>query len=144
MLRISLSTIICMVSLLPVSGQTDSFPSANASRPGAVNIIQDERIGLLLQTHIESNEKRGGIPGYRIRIFSQSGQSARQNANAVRAQFLNRYPDVEGYLSYDAPNFKVYVGDFRTRSEALRFYNRLIHDFPNAFIISDIITLPRD
>lgn len=144
MLRISFSTIICLILLFPVFGQSDTFQSGNAFRPGEVNIIQDERIDLLLQKHIESNEKRGGIPGYRIRIFSQSGHSARQNANAIRAQFLNKYLDVEGYLSYDAPNFKVYVGDFRTRSEALRFYNRLIRDFPNAFIISDIINLPKD
>ncbi len=109
---------------------------------GRVQVFQDERIDLLVSRHIEENKKGSGIPGFRVRIFSQTGHSARQNANQVRAEFLRRYPDTEGYLTYDAPNFKVYVGDFRTRSEAIKFHKRISRDFPNAFIVSDQINLP--
>lgn len=110
-------------------------------REGRVQVFQDGRIDLLVARHIEENKKGTGVPGFRVRIFSQSGHNARQNANQVRAEFLRRYPDMEGYLTYDAPNFKVYVGDFRTRSEAIRFHKRVSRDFPNAFIVIDQINL---
>jgi hypothetical protein len=114
------------------------------NREGVVNIVQDIKLDILLSRHLESNKKLSGVPGFRIRIFSQSGHNARANANQVRGEFLRRYPDMEGYLTYDAPNFKVYVGDFRTRSEALKFYKRLVRDFPSAFIIADRINFPKD
>ncbi len=107
-----------------------------------LNVNQDERLDELVLRHIKINSKREGIQGYRIRIFSESGQSARPNATEIRAGFYDKYPDIETYLIYDAPNFKVYVGDFRTRSEALKMQRKISRDYPYSFIISDRINFP--
>ncbi len=116
----------------------------NRSAGGVVRIFQDKRIDTLISMHISANKKLSGVPGFRIRIFSQSGHSARPNANQMRTEFLIKYPETGGYLTYDAPNFKVYVGDFRTRSEALKFLKQVSRDFPNAFIVADRINLPKE
>lgn len=109
---------------------------------GRLNVYQDGRLDELVLRHISINTNKEGIPGYRIRIFSESGQGARPKATDVRAKFFNNYPDIETYLVYDAPNFKVYVGDFRTRSEALKMQKRISRDYPYSFIISDRINFP--
>jgi hypothetical protein len=136
--------LIVFADLLAQEGYRRESPFPINNKEGEVRVIQDPRIDQLITRHVESNQKLSGVPGFRIRIFSQSGQVARQNANQVRAEFLKRYPDMDGYLTYDAPNFKVYVGDFRTRSEALKFHKRVARDFPNAFIVADRINLPKE
>jgi hypothetical protein len=112
------------------------------NREGALNISQDERLNELIRRHISINEQKDGIDGYRIRIFSESGQGARPRATDARARFFNRYPDVDPYLDYDPPNWKVYVGDFRTRSEALKMRKKIEREYPNSFIINSRINLP--
>ena len=114
----------------------------DSDNAGRLTVNQDERLNELVRRHISINKQEEGIPGYRIRIFSESGQLARPNATNVRARFFNKYPDIETYLVYDAPNFKVYVGDFRTRSEALKVQRKISRDYPYSFIISDRINFP--
>ena len=129
-------------SLLFSQSYTLSDSSVDNSNAGRLTVNQDERLNELVRRHISINKKEEGIQGYRIRIFSESGQGARPNATNVRARFFNKYPDIETYLVYDAPNFKVYVGDFRTRSEALKMQNKISRDYPYSFIISDRINFP--
>jgi len=90
---------------------------------------------------IARNMKSSGIPGYRIRIYSGSGIGAKKEQQQVRARFLSLYPDLDAYNRYDEPFFKVYVGDCRTRSEALKLNDRIRRNFPNPFIVPDIIHL---
>lgn len=111
-------------------------------RKGEINIIQDARLEQLLKRHAEINRKSEGIQGFRIRIFSQSGQNARNNANDTSARFYDKYPGIKTHLDYDPPNFKVYVGDFRTRSQALKTLQKISSDYPHAFIVSTTIDFP--
>lgn len=142
----SIYLVFLFLLALPVSLMSQSYSgNDNSSRPdrqGRLSIDQDDRLEDLVRRHIKINKEREGIQGYRIRIFSQSGQSARPNANNVRANFFNKYPDIETYLEWDAPNFKVYVGDFRTRSEALKVQREINKEYPYSFIVSETISFP--
>lgn len=84
--------------------------------------------------HLIYNNNNPEIMGYRIRIFSGSGFNAKKEANNARSRFLSKYPEIGAYLNYDAPDYKVYVGDCRTRSEVLKLFNEIKSDFPYAFI----------
>jgi hypothetical protein len=132
----------CATGYLHSQFFSSNRPPQENSPDGRLVVNQDERINELINRHISINKQREGIPGYRIRIFSESGQGARPRATDARANFFNNYPDIETYLVYDAPNFKVYVGDFRTRSEALKTQRKISRDYPYSFIISDRINLP--
>jgi hypothetical protein len=109
---------------------------------GQVKIYQDNMIARLVEGHIQMNKKVDGIPGYRIRIFSESGQTARQNAHAIKSEFLSKYQDTRCYLKYDYPFFKLYVGDFRTKAEATKALKQVQRDYSGAFIINDLINYP--
>jgi len=106
-------------------------------------IIQPVQVENLLKMQIANNRLQKGIPGYRIRIFSQSGQTARQKADETRMNFMKNFPDMEAYLGFNTPNFQVFVGDFRTKSDAFREKKRIERSFPGAFIVSEIINLPK-
>jgi hypothetical protein len=127
---------------LPQSNYSFTGGDAGNNPAGQLNINQDERLNELIRRHIVINENQQGIEGYRIRIFSESGQGARPRATDARARFFNRYPGIDPYLDYDPPNWKVYVGDFRTRSEALKMQKKISRDYPYSFIISSRINLP--
>ena len=90
---------------------------------------------------IAKNMRSSGIPGYRIRIYSESGIGAKKEQQQVRARFLSLFPGLDAYNRYDEPFFKVYVGDCRTKSEALKLNDIIKRDFPNPIIVPDFINL---
>ncbi|MBL7138380.1 MAG: SPOR domain-containing protein [Bacteroidales bacterium] len=125
--------IIVSFLLLPVA-----LP-AQATGEGKVKIIQDPAIEQLVQKHIKVNETRDGIPGYRIQIFFDSGTNSKINAKMECEKFRRRYPGTGVYLTFISPNYKVRVGDFRTRLDAFRFLQELQSDYPNGYVVADQI-----
>jgi hypothetical protein len=109
---------------------------------GIIKIIQDDKVDLLVSKHIRINQGSQGIDGYRIQIFFDSGNNSKTNAKGVYESFIAKFPDVKAYLSFKTPNYKVRVGDFRTKLDAQRFLNEILTDYPNAWITADQINLP--
>jgi hypothetical protein len=126
----------------PVSGKEDLLRFLQEEGPrDRVNIEVDSLLVANYNKLITRNMQTTGIPGYRIRIFSESGLGAKQAQQQVRARFLSLYPGLDAYNEYDEPFFKVYVGDCRTKSEALKLQDRIRKDFPNSIIREDYIQL---
>ena len=115
----------------------------NDEQSGQIEIIQPMQIENLLKLQIANNRQQKGIPGYRIHIFSESGQTSRQNANDTRANFMRSFPDIESYIEHRPPNFQIFVGDFRTKNEALRERKKIEKLFPRAFIVSEMIEISK-
>jgi len=92
---------------------------------GVVEIIQDPMITTALEDHLNELKNQNGIPGWRILIFSSSDQTGRDESTKARARFILLYPEIASYWSYESPDYKVYVGDFRTKSEALKVLNNI-------------------
>ena len=109
-----------------------------------VQIEVDSQLVANYHKLISQNMNSSGVPGYRIRIYSESGLGAKQEQQQVRARFLSLYPGIDAYNRYDEPYFKIYVGDCRTRSDALKLHDRINRDFPNSFIQEDYINLKDD
>jgi hypothetical protein len=137
MLRSLTITIYCLILSFLATGQEEQL-----------NIIQDSRIDELLLTHKQMNElllsnpDHSGIDGYRVQIFFESGNKSSDAAREIMEEFEEKYPDYRAYLTWKAPNFRVRVGDFRSRMEAEGFLQRLLKDYPNAWVIKDKINFP--
>ena len=110
---------------------------------GRIEIVQPVQVENLLKMQVANNKLQTGIPGYRIQIFSLSGNTARQKAIDARTTFMKNYPEIEAYLEHNDPNFQVLIGDFRTKTEALHEKKRIEKMFPRAFIVSEIINIPK-
>jgi len=131
------------VSLAPASSD-DIFSKIQnkESGKGEILIFQDLRIAALVTNHIEQNKRSGGVSGYRIRIYSNLGNTARNKSQSAKARFYELFPEISIYREYDSPYFKVYVGDYRTKMDALNDFKRIKRHFPAAFIVPDKINYP--
>jgi len=105
-------------------------------------VRQDPRITDLLIRHNQINQKRNGTEGYRLEIFFSSESKARERAERVRNEFNLVFPDIASYMLFQTPNFKVRIGDFRNKSEALKIKAHIASKYPNAFIVKDNIRFP--
>ena len=128
----------------PAQLPPDIFAQIESKKPGqgSVTIRQDIQIRNLVNMHLSQQKRMNGIRGYRIAIYIGSGQESNKQADQSRARFISKYEEVKSYKKFEYPSYKVYVGDFRTKSEALRFLKRIETDYPDAFIREDIVSFP--
>jgi hypothetical protein len=109
---------------------------------GETNIIRDDRVDALLDKHVQINQEFNGLTGYRIQIFFDSGSNAKNKANNERRRFMTLFSQTKAYVTFDAPNFKVRVGNFRTRLDAEKFLREIQKHFEMAYVVPSKIELP--
>jgi len=107
-----------------------------------LHVNQDPRLDKMLNWHIEKNLKKEGIDGYRVEIFFSSDLNALEQSKSKKVEFLSKYPEYVVHIKYDAPNFKVRIGDFRSKNEALKLHKKIERSYPMAFIVPDKIKFP--
>lgn len=107
-----------------------------------LNIQSEPRIRELLEQHVRQNKKNNITNGFRLQIYFGSGTNAHAQATKIRTDFLSSHPESKAYLIFKSPDFKVLVGNFRTKNEALKMQKSLINQYPNAFIVADEIAFP--
>jgi hypothetical protein len=115
---------------------------------GTVIVHKDPRVDELVRKQIQINEEttrdsRRNIPGFRIQVINSTD---RNKVFAAKTKIYQEFPDLKPYLLYQAPNYKLRVGNFRTQEEAEDFEKQLIRLFPSGlFIIRDVIEVsPND
>ena len=102
-------------------------------------IIKDKKIDALIQN--KSNVKRISASGYRVQIYFSTNKN---ELNDIRLKFIKSYPRIETYMTYDAPNYFLRVGDFADRNDAEKFKKEIFREFPENFIVKCGINLPND
>ena len=117
------------------------LPSKARGDRAEVTVHQSQAILDALNRHISTNSGRK-ITGYRVRIFNDNRQTARGASEAALNNFKSMYPGVSAYRSYTNPFFKVTVGDFRTKSEAMHLLQAIRGSFPRAFIVKETLRFP--
>ncbi|MBP5373882.1 MAG: SPOR domain-containing protein [Bacteroidales bacterium] len=109
--------------------------------PGA-QVVQSADVRKALNDYVNANAKKP-IQGYRIRVFYNSDPSSRTRSEIVAEQLRRQFPHTGVYRSFESPNYKVAIGDFRTKDEALRIFNAIKGTYPTAYIIKESIQYPR-
>lgn len=117
------------------------MPSREAGNAADVKIHQSQQIRNSMEMHIRTNPQRV-TEGYRVRIFFDNKQSARAKSEETEKAFIAAHPDIPAYRSYANPYFKVTVGDFRTKSEAMQLLKSIVQEFPTAFVVKENISYP--
>ncbi len=110
---------------------------------GNSSVFADERIDSLLQLHIDHNSVFPVFQGYRIQVLMASGNDALDITEEAKAEFIEDYPDIPVYLTFGEPNYRVRVGDFRTRLEAEKFLQQINRKYPGAWVTQDNINFPK-
>lgn len=119
----------------------DLLPSRGKGDAADVKVHQSQAILDGMKKHVADNPDRP-LTGYRVRIYFDNQQNARSASEAAMNKFIDGNPGIPAYRSYQNPFFKVTVGDFRTRSEAMELLQRIRTDFPTAFVVKENIYFP--
>ena len=109
--------------------------------PEEVVVRQSPAVRAALGRQVAANAGKS-YSGFRIRLFFASNRTAREESASVIRRFNEMYPHIEAYRSFSSPNFKVTVGNFRTRVEAEALLRKLKSDFPDAFIVRERFKYP--
>ncbi len=143
LLLVMVLTLILPLSLAAQKGLgVEELMNDGRPRYQADNLIinQDPAIDTLISKHILMNASKDGVDGWRIQIYRGGHRTANEDSNKVRARFMEDYPDIPTYRTFDRPNwFKVKVGDFRTREEAAKVFFDVVNKYPDAYLIRDVI-----
>ena len=103
---------------------------------------QDTRVNSLLNLHKEINSQDSLVSGYRVQIFFESGNFSKDSAVKTAEEFNMSFPEIRYYLSFSEPYYRIRVGDFRTLIEAKGFLAELIHIYPSAFEVKEMVYFP--
>jgi len=76
--------------------------------------------------------------GFRVQIYN--GKKA--ECMNMRSRFISTFPETAIYWLYEAPEYKVQAGDFRTRLEAEKFLSQVIEEFSGSFVVETKIKFP--
>jgi len=116
----------------------DSFnPSDYDSPINKVKAEEKRQREALEAAHVMVTALPETIPGFRIQIlFTQDIDQANQNRDSVAALL----PEEWAYIVYDAPYYKVRVGNFQDRIAANPLLKRLISlGYGDAWIVPDYV-----
>lgn len=128
MRRFILLIYICFLTF-NLFAQTDSLILPQSSH---TIIVKEPSIDKIIDTYHNSFQ----LMGYRVQIGSETNSHP---AKKIRASFIQKYREIPAYEIYQQPYFKVRVGDFKTKLEAIKFQKEIMFDFPNSFIVKDKI-----
>jgi hypothetical protein len=133
--------IFLMLCLLVGAGSFAQSNSESAEvwlnqQEGRLNIHQDRKITNLMDTLLIVTPP---LEGFRVQLSF----GKKEEVNQIRVTFLQKYPELGAYVSYMQPNFRLRVGNFRTRMEAEKFRNEILSIHPNCYIVKDLIELPK-
>jgi len=98
---------------------------ANAQE-GKVNIDQDKDISTLL----EYKKDLSTVDLYKIQVY----QGNRSGAEEAKTKFESLYDEWPISMEYETPNYKIWVGNFRSRLEADKALIKIKKNYTNAFI----------
>jgi len=127
----------------PVRERADSSLFQENNILNRINVKEDVGIDSLLMNYITYNNENITTKGYRVEIYFNSGMNAKEEALKVKTQFLDSFPDIPVYVIYQSPNFIIRVGDCRFKGDALKLKHLIRMEYPNAFIVPDLIRFPK-
>jgi len=130
--------LIC-ITKLPAPAQ--GFSTNIAEEDSPITIHADPRLAIVVKKNentASSLKRPYKARGYRIQIYNGND---RAKASQAKVKFMKLFPGIRSYLVYNAPNFRVRIGDFRSRKEAQESYEQLAAHFNPCMIVPDLVTI---
>jgi hypothetical protein len=137
--RMMYKTLIILSLFFAERTLAQSDPPADSA---TVVVHKDPRIDELIRQQIQINEEttrdsRRNMPGFRIQVINSPD---RNKVFAAKARIYQQFPELKPYLLYQAPNYKLRVGNFKTQDEAEDYEKQLSGLFPTGlYVIRDVI-----
>ncbi|MDL2240945.1 SPOR domain-containing protein, partial [Bacteroidales bacterium OttesenSCG-928-K22] len=121
--------------VIPLSGQS------SIGSKEKVNVIAEPEFFSILNKKLTYDVYHSGYMGYRVQIYSNSGNHSKQGAYDAAEAFYKLFPDIPAYVTFKAPNYRVKVGNFRSRLDAEHLLNNIHKDFKASFFVKEFISI---
>ena len=126
--------ILIILFLIPLLAFAQSDTTFNSK--GSIVSIDEKGITNLLHKYKKKLRDKGGVDGWRLQI---KFTSKREDILPYQVKFTNLYPEIPAQITFDSPYYKLTVGNFKTKNEALKMKHMISKNFPGAHPISIII-----
>ena len=96
-----------------------------------VTVNQDPKFEQLLNEKRKINSSLTVGDSYKIQVFTGSSE----NAKKILTEFRQEFNNIDATIVFNTPNYKVWVGNFRTRIEAEKTYINISDRYKNVLLI---------
>ena len=103
-----------------------------------INVKYEGGLDSLILKNQNIINKKDGILGWRVQL---TFKSTKEEIKKTRLNFIKLYPDIPTYLTYDPPYYRICVGNFRTKNEALKLNNFIRNNYIEAYPVQKIIPI---
>ena len=103
---------------------------------GEIISINQKGVDKLVSKYKQILKKTGGVEGWRIQLIFKA---QKEEILPYQIKFTNLYPEIPVQIAFDSPNYKLTVGNFRTRNKALKIKHQISKNFPGAYPVPIII-----
>jgi SPOR domain len=121
-----------------------SNTDANATKKPESRKITDQplhinrQLDAALDTIANKNRAIRFAAGYRIQIYVGN---TRNDADQAKRYTYQTFPELNPYLSYSAPTYRIKIGDFMHRLDAERYLQQIRQQYSSAVILAEKIDL---
>lgn len=142
-----MNCIICILALfLALKPAAAQVPGSLLMVPADTSVVvhADPRLGMLVDKQIEINElttrnSRQFAPGFRILVISSNNRNA---VTEAKTTIYRHFPELRAYMMYQAPFFRLKVGNFRERSDAEAYLSPIQKLFETSvYIVPDTVQI---
>lgn len=106
-----------------------------------IQINEAPGITQLVKTWTDNNRNVSRIPGWRVQVMATPD---RAQADAMKSRFKSEYPDMVADWFHEKPYYKVRVGAFSSKLEAMAFIAEIRDFYPGCYPAQDANIPPRD
>ncbi|OOV19989.1 SPOR domain-containing protein [Flavobacterium sp. LM4] len=96
-----------------------------------ITLNQDSKFEQLLNDKRKINTTISTNETYRIQIFSGKSEEAKKTLS----NFKKEFNPIDGTIIFNTPNYKVIVGNFKTRIEAERNLEEIKKKYKSVFLV---------
>ncbi len=128
------TTIVIIVFILFVS---KSFAA------DTIIVHKDPRLDMFTEKQSAVNKlaskmtRNGMYKGYRLQVLNTR---QREDAFNLKSELLQKFPSEQTYVLFQSPYFKVRIGNFLRKSDALSFKKKFLKSYAqDAYIVEDAI-----
>ena len=107
------------------------FCLSSRAQDGKTNVSVDPKIDQLLKEKRKLNTGLFLNEAYKIQIFYGNSEESKKKLQ----EFKREFKDLDGTIIFNSPNYKVWIGNFKTRIEVERAMFDIKKKHPTALII---------
>jgi hypothetical protein len=147
-----LLSIFCLACCLTAASQKNIVEELQRQKDGegSVTVTCAPEITALIGTPAPQVSATAGqqakVEGYRIVVYmGNNATKSRNEATSRQALIRDRFPEMNTYVRYEAPNWKVFAGDFLSQEAATATKRELQKAFPEfgkeMFVVTDKVLI---